>query len=51
MDVIKKTYKKLSLLYHPDKADNPTDPAVTDKFARLVKAYEALTGIYICEQW
>jgi DnaJ-class molecular chaperone len=43
--VIKKTYKKLSLLYHPDKADDPPDPAVQSRYISLVKAYETLTGI------
>lgn len=45
MDVIKKVYKKLSLIHHPDKADNPTDPEVQSKYISLVKAYETLTGM------
>mmetsp|Transcript_35119 Transcript_35119/g.104837 ORF Transcript_35119/g.104837 Transcript_35119/m.104837 type:complete len:645 (-) Transcript_35119:249-2183(-) len=39
--VIKKAYKKMSLLYHPDK--NPNNPAAEAKFMMVAKAYEALT--------
>ncbi|KAL7573592.1 hypothetical protein ACA910_008727 [Epithemia clementina (nom. ined.)] len=38
---IKKAYRKLSLLYHPDK--NPGDRAAEAKFVMVSKAYEALT--------
>lgn len=38
---IKKAYRKLSLIYHPDK--NPGDRAAEAKFVMVSKAYEALT--------
>jgi len=38
---IKKAYKKMSLMYHPDK--NPNNPAAEAKFMMVAKAYEALT--------
>lgn len=38
---IKKAYRKLSLIYHPDK--NPDDPAASSKFIQITKAYTALT--------
>eukprot|EP00026_Physarum_polycephalum_P004147 Phypoly_transcript_04164.p1 GENE.Phypoly_transcript_04164~~Phypoly_transcript_04164.p1 ORF type:complete len:645 (+),score=123.60 Phypoly_transcript_04164:77-2011(+) len=51
LDVIKRVYKKLSLQYHPDKADDPTDPAVQTRYINLVKAYETLTDDAIREKW
>ena len=44
LEDIKKTYKKLSLIYHPDKAADPTDHDVQSRYINLVKAYETLTG-------
>eukprot|EP00736_Rhodelphis_marinus_P005692 Rmarinus@m.29642 len=38
---IKKKYRELSLLYHPDK--NPNNPTAEAKFIQIAKAYEALT--------
>merc|ERR1719265_1303982 len=38
---IKKAYRKLSLVYHPDK--NPDDPLAANKFIQITKAYAALT--------
>eukprot|EP00523_Entomoneis_sp_CCMP467_P004026 CAMPEP_0168748074 /NCGR_PEP_ID=MMETSP0724-20121128/15988_1 /TAXON_ID=265536 /ORGANISM="Amphiprora sp., Strain CCMP467" /LENGTH=643 /DNA_ID=CAMNT_0008795891 /DNA_START=209 /DNA_END=2140 /DNA_ORIENTATION=+ len=38
---IKKAYRRLSLIYHPDK--NPGDRAAEAKFVMVSKAYEALT--------
>eukprot|EP00928_Gymnodinium_smaydae_P053380 TRINITY_DN37386_c1_g1_i1.p1 TRINITY_DN37386_c1_g1~~TRINITY_DN37386_c1_g1_i1.p1 ORF type:complete len:669 (+),score=215.27 TRINITY_DN37386_c1_g1_i1:122-2128(+) len=38
---IKKAYRKLSLVYHPDK--NPDDPLAQAKFIQITKAYQALT--------
>jgi translocation protein SEC63 len=38
---IKKAYRKLSLMYHPDK--NPDDRVAEAKFMIVAKAYEALT--------
>lgn len=39
--VIKKAYRKMSLIYHPDK--NQGDPVAQAKFIQITKAYEALT--------
>ena len=39
---IKKSYKKLSLKYHPDK--NPNDKIAKEKFININKAYRALTN-------
>mmetsp|Transcript_17161 Transcript_17161/g.36874 ORF Transcript_17161/g.36874 Transcript_17161/m.36874 type:complete len:665 (+) Transcript_17161:255-2249(+) len=38
---IKRAYRKLSLVYHPDK--NANDPAAAAKFIEITKAYNALT--------
>jgi len=38
---VKKAYRKLSLIYHPDK--NPDDPLATAKFILITKAYNCLT--------
>mmetsp|Transcript_25406 Transcript_25406/g.67163 ORF Transcript_25406/g.67163 Transcript_25406/m.67163 type:complete len:663 (-) Transcript_25406:57-2045(-) len=38
---IKKAYRKLSLIYHPDK--NPDDPLAATRFIQITKAYSALT--------
>ena len=38
---IKKSYRKLSLKYHPDK--NPGDKVAEEMFMKIAKAYEALT--------
>eukprot|EP00172_Hildenbrandia_rubra_P000094 Plantae.Rhodophyta-Hildenbrandia_rubra.ctg1043.p1 GENE.Plantae.Rhodophyta-Hildenbrandia_rubra.ctg1043~~Plantae.Rhodophyta-Hildenbrandia_rubra.ctg1043.p1 ORF type:complete len:673 (-),score=131.00 Plantae.Rhodophyta-Hildenbrandia_rubra.ctg1043:165-2183(-) len=38
---ISKAYRRLSLLYHPDK--NPGDPEASDNFVKLAKAHAALT--------
>ena len=46
---IKKAYRKLSLLYHPDK--NPGDRAAEAKFMMVSKAYEALTDETARENW
>jgi translocation protein SEC63 len=47
--LIKKAYRKLSLLYHPDK--NPGDRAAEAKFMMVSKAYEALTDEQARENW
>mmetsp|Transcript_58999 Transcript_58999/g.173184 ORF Transcript_58999/g.173184 Transcript_58999/m.173184 type:complete len:662 (+) Transcript_58999:132-2117(+) len=38
---IKKAYRKLSLVYHPDK--NPDDPLASARFIQITKAYASLT--------
>mmetsp|Transcript_64016 Transcript_64016/g.152660 ORF Transcript_64016/g.152660 Transcript_64016/m.152660 type:complete len:668 (-) Transcript_64016:69-2072(-) len=38
---IKKAYRKLSLVWHPDK--NPDDPLAQSRFIQITKAYNALT--------
>mmetsp|Transcript_71555 Transcript_71555/g.190313 ORF Transcript_71555/g.190313 Transcript_71555/m.190313 type:complete len:665 (-) Transcript_71555:130-2124(-) len=38
---IKKAYRKLSLIYHPDK--NPDDPLAASRFIQITKAYNSLT--------
>ena len=38
---IKKAFRKMSLLYHPDK--NPDDPEALDKFTDVNAAYECLS--------
>merc|ERR1719401_2535264 len=38
---IKRAYRKLSLIYHPDK--NPDDPLAQTQFIKITKAYAALT--------
>lgn len=39
-DEIKKAYRKLAMLYHPDK--NPDDSAAEEKFKEIAEAYEVL---------
>lgn len=51
VDEIKRTYKRLSLLYHPDRSDNPNDPEVQNKYINIAKAYETLTDDAIRENW
>ncbi|EGD73142.1 hypothetical protein PTSG_04855 [Salpingoeca rosetta] len=45
---IKKRYRELSLMYHPDR--NP-DPEANDMFVRISKAYRALTDDETRENW
>lgn len=40
LDEIKKAYRRLSLIYHPDKNNN--NPDATSKFQKIVEAYETL---------
>ena len=39
-DEIKKAYRKLSMLYHPDKNGNSSES--TEKFQKISEAYEVL---------
>ena len=43
LDDIKKSYRKLSMLYHPDK--NKNNPESTAKFQKISEAYETLGDI------
>ncbi|GKY98046.1 hypothetical protein MPSEU_000763000 [Mayamaea pseudoterrestris] len=47
--IIKKAYRRLSLVYHPDK--NPGDRAAAAKFIMVKKAYESLTDETAKENW
>jgi DnaJ family protein A protein 2 len=40
IEEIKKSYRKLSMMYHPDK--NKTNPEATSKFQKISEAYETL---------
>ena len=40
LDDIKKSYRKLSMMYHPDK--NKNNPDATAKFQKISEAYETL---------
>jgi len=45
---VRKTYRKLALVYHPDK--NPDDPdSAAESFKAITEAYEALTSSFAKE--
>lgn len=46
---IKRAYRKLSLIYHPDK--NPDDPLAASRFIQITKAYQALTDEIAKRNW
>lgn len=46
---IKKQYRALSLIYHPDK--NPDNKVAEDMFMKIAKAYEALTDATAMDNW
>ncbi|HYC40359.1 MAG TPA: J domain-containing protein [Chitinophagaceae bacterium] len=51
---IRKAYRRLAQLYHPDK--NPSDPASNIRFAEIKEAYEVLTSPrkrehYLQQRW
>jgi translocation protein SEC63 len=46
---IKRAYRKLSLLKHPDK--NPDDPLAVTEFIQITKAYTALTDETARANW
>merc|ERR1711871_751669 len=49
---IKRAYRKQSLIYHPDKVQNPADKkAAEETFMKISKAYEALTDDEARENW
>lgn len=46
---VKRAYRKLSLIYHPDK--NPDDPLAASRFIQITKAYAALTDEVAKRNW
>jgi curved DNA-binding protein CbpA len=53
-DEIKKAYRRLAHLYHPDKKDN--DPYAAAQFAVIKEAYETLSNpaqkeCYLQQRW
>lgn len=53
-DDIKKAYRRLALLYHPDKSED--DPYAASRFAAIKEAYEVLTNPgrkyeYLQQRW
>lgn len=46
---IKRAYRKLSLIKHPDK--NPDDPLAVSEFIQITKAYTTLTDDTARENW
>lgn len=53
-DEIKKSYRRLAHLYHPDKKEN--DPYAAARFAEIKEAYETLTNpgkkdLYLQQRW
>lgn len=49
MKVVKKAYRNLSLLKHPDK--NPDDPLAVTEFIQITKAYTTLTDETARQNW
>lgn len=49
LSVIKKAYRRLSLIKHPDK--NPDDPLAVTEFIQITKAYTTLTDDTARENW
>jgi len=54
LDEIKKAYRRLALIYHPDKKGN--DPYATAQFTEIKEAYETLThpakrDLYLQQRW
>ena len=41
-DEIKRTYKQLALIHHPDRHGGEVDPAMADRFKEVATAYEVL---------
>ncbi|KAI9496946.1 Sec63 Brl domain-containing protein [Zychaea mexicana] len=48
---IKKVYKKLSLVYHPDKAQPGTERESEERFIQISKAYQVLTDDDVRENY
>ncbi|KAF7722175.1 secretory subunit [Apophysomyces ossiformis] len=48
---IKKVYKKLSLIYHPDKAQPGTEKESEERFIEISKAYQVLTNDDVRENY
>ncbi|KAI7847056.1 Sec63 Brl domain-containing protein [Circinella umbellata] len=51
MPEIKKVYKKLSLVYHPDKAQAGSERESEERFIQISKAYQVLTDDAIRENY
>ncbi|KAI9250438.1 Sec63 Brl domain-containing protein [Phascolomyces articulosus] len=51
MPEIKKIYKKLSLVYHPDKAQPGTERESEEQFIQISKAYQVLTDDAVRENY
>ena len=43
VDEIKRSYRKLALIYHPDKQHNNTEPLKLEQFHTITRAYEVLS--------
>ncbi len=48
---VKKSYRKLAVIYHPDKVDREKQEEATLKFQQIVKAYETLTDSTKYNNW
>mmetsp|Transcript_74892 Transcript_74892/g.211838 ORF Transcript_74892/g.211838 Transcript_74892/m.211838 type:complete len:681 (+) Transcript_74892:157-2199(+) len=46
---IRRAYRRLSLVFHPDK--NPDDPLAASRFIQITKAYQALTDDVAKRNW
>ena len=49
LEQIKASYRRLSLLYHPDR--NPDDPGAEERFKNVTRAYEILEAYCEANPW
>jgi preprotein translocase subunit Sec63 len=49
LEKIKASYRRLSLLYHPDR--NPDDPRAEERFRNVARAYEILEAYCENNRW